>query len=389
MDNQKHGISPYTVNLSTRALKQMINVVHDLQNLSENPLYPLLLPKLPETAQVESRHYSVLMGYDFHIDESQQVKLIEVNTNAGGLWYAAQCYQPAAKQFPKKLADKLLNTFLQEYRLFCQDKNAKPRLIAIIDHIPEQQFLYPEMQVFGKLFEQAGIKTVIIDPSQIEARNTRLYYQSQAIDLIYNRHCDFYLTTDEMQIIAKAWQQQSVCITPNPRIYGLLADKQRMVDWSSPDFLCSLLAPKIATRLIQAIPETQLLQSLAKETVWSTRKQKVFKPKTSYASRGVYIGDKLTKNKFYSFDPQETLVQQRIKPTITLTPDGGKFKTDFRLFVYRNTILNVCARLYQGQVTNLRTANGGFSKIKLVNDNSVPISNKLATSYAGAMCDVL
>ena len=368
MDNHKHGISPYTVNLSTRTLKQMINVVHDLQNLSENPLYPLLLPKLPETAQVESGHYSVLMGYDFHIDASQQAKLIEVNNNAGGLWFAAQCYQPDAKQFQKKLADKLLYIFLQEYQLFCKDKNARPTLIAIIDHLPEEQFLYPEMQVFARLFEQAGIKAAIIDPSQIEARDTSLYYQGQAIDLIYNRHCDFYLNTTEMQHITKAWQQQSVCITPNPRIYGLLADKQRMVDWSESGLLHTLLAPKIAARLQHAIPETHLLESLAENTVWSTRKQKVFKPTTSYASRGVYIGEKLTKNKFYSFDPLETLVQQRIKPTITLTPDGCKFKTDFRLFVYRNTILNVCARLYQGQVTNLRTVNGGFSKIKLVSN---------------------
>ncbi len=365
MDNQQHGISPYTVNLSTRALKQMINVVHDLQSLSENPKYPSSLSELPETAQVESGYYSVLMGYDFHIDESQQVKLIEVNTNAGGLWFATQCYHPGTRHYPKKLADKLLNTFLQEYRLFCQDKNAQPQLIAIIDHIPEQQFLYPEMQVFARLFEQADIKTVIIDPSQIEAKDTGLFYQDQAIDLIYNRHCDFYLNTPEMQPIAQAWRQQSVCITPNPRVYGLLADKQRMIDWSMPDLLSHLLTQKKATRLQQAIPDTQLLESLSKDTVWSVRKQKVFKPTTNYASRGVYIGDKLTKNKFNSLDPKETVVQQRIKPTITITADGEKFKTDFRLFVYRNTILNVCARLYQGQVTNLRTPNGGFSKIKL------------------------
>ena len=119
---------------------------------------------------------------------------------------------------------------------------------------------------------------------------------------------------------------------------------------------------------IPAIPDTHLLQSLAKDTVWSARKQMVFKPATSYASRGVYIGDKLTKNKFNSLDPLETLVQQRIKPTMTLTPDGEKFKTDFRLFVYRNKILNICARRYQGQVTNLRTHKGGFSKINLVSD---------------------
>lgn len=366
MENQQHGISPYTVNLSTNALKQMINVVHDLQNLSENPDYPLLLPGLPETAQVKSRYYSVLMGYDFHIDDSQQVKLIEINTNAGGLWFATRCYLPSAQQFPDKLATKLLSTFINEYQLFRHDNNARPKLIAIIDHEPQQQFLFPEMQIFARLFEQAGIQTVIIDPSQVEVKDTQLRYQGQVIDLIYNRHCDFYLNTPEMQHIAQAWQQQSVCITPNPRVYGLLADKQRMIDWSRPDLFSDLLPPKIAARLQKAIPDTHKLQTLNKDAVWAARKQKVFKPATSYASRGVYIGDKLTKNKFNSFDPQETLVQQRIKPTITLTPDGEKFKTDFRLFVYRNTILNVCARLYQGQVTNLRTTNGGFGKIKLL-----------------------
>lgn len=366
MENLQKGISPYTVNLSSNALKQMINVVHELQQLSEHPDYPLLLPELPANAQIEPDHFSVLMGYDFHIDDSHQVKLIEVNTNAGGLWFAAQSYQPDITQFPEKLADKLLTTFLQEYRLFCQNKKALPQLIAIIDHQPKEQFLYPEMQVFAKLFEQAGIKAVIIDPNQIETKNERLYYQQQAIDLIYNRHCDFYLHSAEMQAIAQAWQQQSVCLTPNPRVYGLLADKQRMIAWSQPDPLSHLLSPKIAVHLQRAIPETRLLQSLNKDATWSVRKQKVFKPSSSYASRGVYIGDKLTKKKFNSFDPQDTLVQQRVKPTLTLSPDGEQFKTDFRLFVYRNTILNICARLYQGQVTNLRTPKGGFSKIKLV-----------------------
>ncbi len=363
MENQQHGISPYTVDLSYNALKQMIRVVRDLQTLSENPEYPAALPYLAKTAQVAPAHYSVLMGYDFHIDEAQQVKLIEVNTNAGGLWFASRCYQPDADHYPEPLANKLLSTFLQEYRLFCQDKNAQPKLIAIIDHTPEQQFLFPEMQVFAKLLQQAGIKTVILDPSQIETNGAKLFYQNQPIDLIYNRHCDFYLNTPEMQPIAEAWQQQSVCFTPNPRIYGLLADKQRMEDWSKPGFLAGLLVPNITSRLQQAIPDTQLLQALDKDSLWPVRKQKVFKPTTGYASRGVYIGDKLTKKKFNSFDPMQTLVQQRIKPIITLTPEGEKFKTDFRLFVYRKTILNVCARLYQGQVTNLRTPNGGFSKV--------------------------
>ncbi|MDT8426612.1 MAG: hypothetical protein RQ733_11655 [Methyloprofundus sp.] len=367
MDNQQHSISPHTVNLSRHALKQMIRVVHDLQDLSENPRYPNKLPQLSDTAQVQAQNYSVLMGYDFHVTETQEAKLIEVNTNAGGLWFACGIKDPVKQALPNKLTQQLLSTFIQEYQLFTQNSQAQPKFIAIIDQAPEQQFLYSEMQAFAQLFKHAGIECVIIDPKEIKANNTGLYYKDQPIDLIYNRHCDFYLTTPEMQVIAQTWRQQSVCLTPNPRTYGLLADKKRMVDWSQSTLLSDLLEPKIAQRLLQAIPNTQLLHSLDQDTLWSKRKNLVFKPTTSYASRGVYIGDKLTKGKLNSFDPQTTLVQERINPSTITTSDDIQFKTDFRLFVYRHTILAACARIYQGQVTNLRTPNGGFSQLNLTN----------------------
>ena len=41
-------------------------------------------------------------------------------------------------------------------------------------------------------------------------------------------------------------------------------------------------------------------------------------------------------------------------------------KADFRLYVYRNRVLGISARLYQGQVTNLRTAGGGFAAVQVV-----------------------
>lgn len=368
MNNQQNGVSPYTVNVSRHSLKQMLHIVHGLQRLSESPHYSASL-SLPHIAQTKPQHFSVLMGYDFHIDTSGQVKLIEVNTNAGGLWFATQNSQHKPPQFPPKVADQLLSSFLQEYHLFCQDKNARPRTIAIIDQTPTEQFLYPEMQIFANLFEQANIKTIIIDPNDIEIQDGILFFHNQKIDLIYNRHCDFYLNTPEMQPIAQAWQQQSVCLTPNPRIYGLLADKRRMIDWSDAQYLPQFLPATLADRLHQAIPETHLLHALPKEQVWSQRKQSVFKPTTSYASRGVYIGNKLTKKKFDSLDPEKTLVQQWIKPSLTLSLDKESFKTDYRLFVYRHSIINVTARLYQGQVTNLRTPQGGFSKIKITRNN--------------------
>mgnify|MGYP002725898685 CR=1 FL=1 len=116
-----------------------------------------------------------------------------------------------------------------------------------------------------------------------------------------------------------------------------------------------------------AIPQTRLLQSFSKEALWTERKSWVFKPTNGYASRGVYVGSKLTKTKYKLFELDNTLVQQHIKPSQTVSVDGKRFKTDFRLFVYRNKILAVSARLYQGQVTNLRTPEGGFSKVKIQN----------------------
>jgi len=365
MDNQQFGLSPYTVNLPRTALKQMIAIVRGLQNLSENPLYQDKLEGVQLNTLVDSKHYSVLMGYDFHLSESQQVKLIEVNTNAGGLWFAYRCYNPNAQQLPEKLANKLVNTFLKEYALFCNKQKAKPQLIAIVDEQPSQQFLYPEMQMFAGLFQRIGIDVVIIDPAEIEAKEAGLYFQGRRIDLIYNRHCDFYLKSDEMRVVDNAWKKQLVCLTPNPRVYGLLADKQRMVDWSNSEVLNELLPPKLARYVKEAVPQTQLLSSFAKDSLWAERKKWVFKPANGYASRGVYVGNKLTKNKFNSLDPQQTLVQRYIKPSVVAVSDEIKFKTDFRLFVYRKETLAVSARLYQGQVTNLRTKNGGFCRVNV------------------------
>jgi hypothetical protein len=118
--------------------------------------------------------------------------------------------------------------------------------------------------------------------------------------------------------------------------------------------------------LARAIPQTRWLNALSREEVWATRKSWVFKPDTSYGSRGVYVGDKLTKGKLAELNPDTTLMQQRIPPSLCRVDAQTHFKTDFRLFVYRNRVLAITARLYQGQVTNLRTEQGGFAQIKLV-----------------------
>jgi len=55
-----------------------------------------------------------------------------------------------------------------------------------------------------------------------------------------------------------------------------------------------------------------------------------------------------------------------VPPSVTEVPNFEPMKTDLRLYAYRDQILGVTARLYRGQVTNLRTPGGGFVRVKVV-----------------------
>jgi hypothetical protein len=356
MNHSKYPISPYPAKLPRNDLRQMVRVARLLHKLSQNIAYQALVEKmLPTAAQLNPGHDSVMMCYDFHLDPSGP-KLIEVNTNAGGIWYACLSYNPDATVFPEPLGSKLLHTFINEFALFSKNSNTRPGLIVILDEHPQEQSLYSEMQVFATLFRQAGIDVMIADPEACIAKNGGLFIDDKRIDMIYNRHCDFYLKTSAMKKINEAWLNGRVCLSPNPRTYGLLADKQRMILWSDSALLSGLgLTGREITILAETVPETRLLESLSAQEAWGTRKKWVFKPDTGYACRGVYVGAKLTKVKFAELNPRNTLIQQRILPSISQGGDNTMFKTDYRLFAYQDRMLCVTARIYQGQVTNLRT----------------------------------
>lgn len=360
-------ISPYPADLSRRDLRRMIRLVRLLHKLSGNAAYRSHLESLlPVSARFDPGHHAVMMGYDFHLAEAGP-KLIEVNTNAGGIWYASLFDDPEAVEFPERLGSRLLKTFYDDYARYRNAPDLRPQTLVILDEKPAEQPLYAEMQVFAALFNKAGIETVLADPSEIATQEGGLYLNGKAVEMIYNRHCDFYLQTPEMEHIRSAYLQGQVCLSPNPHAYGLLADKRRMMLWSRPAIMQGFgLSEAEVSLLAETVPETRLLAELTTEEAWGTRKQWVFKPETGYASRGVYVGDKLTKHKLAELVHEETLIQRRIPPSLTLGADGQSFKTDYRLFVYRDRILGVAARIYQGQVTNLRTENGGFAKVRLI-----------------------
>ncbi len=92
----------------------------------------------------------------------------------------------------------------------------------------------------------------------------------------------------------------------------------------------------------------------------------MFKPVDSFGSRGVLLGRKISRNRFDQLPAETTLVQELVPPSLTEVSGTEPMKTDLRLYTYRDQALGVTARLYHGQVTNLRTPGGGFARVKVV-----------------------
>jgi hypothetical protein len=368
----RENVVPCPARLPRAALLRMIRLVRYLHQLSQLPAYrELVLPLVPLTARHDPRHAAVMMGYDFHLDTLGDPWLIEVNTNAGGGLLSYLAHHPSAalarEQLPTRLRQRFLATFAEEMQRF-SGGSAQPRHIAIVDERPPEQFLYREMEVFAELFsDEWGARVTIADPVDLRADENGVFAGHERVDLVYNRHCDFYLESPPLAGLRAAWLAGSVCLTPNPFAYGLLADKRRMVLWSSPESLRSLAVEEEDGELLAAmVPETRLLWALEREEVWRRRNEWVFKPVDRFGSRGVFLGRKISRTRFDTLLPEQTLVQREVPPSTTPCGEGEPMKTDFRLYAYRDRILGLAARLYRGQVTNMQSPGAGFAPVQVI-----------------------
>lgn len=365
--------------LAPRDLRAMICLMRALYRLHHHPLYyRMIADQLPPVARFNPGNEAVMMGYDFHLTPDGP-KLIEVNTNAGGGLLAYRAYGLRAKggQFDPANAHQraLLHSFATEMALFSAGKRPRPTRVAILDHAPETQFLFEEMQLLRRLLENWGVAAVVVAPEALEIKAEGVCLKESMpggragdrIDLIYNRHCDFYLETPALAGLRTAYLAGKVCVTPNPRIYGLLADKRRMILWSNETILQTLgMSDRERRCIVETVPVCHLLAHQDPEQVWRTRKRWVFKPITAYGSRGVLLGNSISRKRFTALDPHTTLMQQHIPPSVTYHANMDKtMKTDFRLFVYRNKTLGVAARLYHGQVTNFREPGSGYCAVRI------------------------
>lgn len=343
-------LSPFQIELSKDVLAQAQKFAEDCFALRENPAYQSALnQEMQERGLKDPGNKSICMSYDFHLDPQGQLKLIEVNTNAAFLALGYEMYK--MRGVPLPVADftmeELKSCIENEIRL--QGKQVPGGLkTAIIDEEPEKQRLFVEFLVYQSYFQQWGWQCEIVD-----------YRQAPVVDFIYNRFTDFYLSQPESRNLREMYLSRSTCLSPNPFEYFLLADKQRMIDWWGG--LKEMTAP------LQAhLPQTKDVCPALAEEIWAERKKFFFKPKRAFGSKQTFKGASISRRAFDEIVPQDMIAQEYVQAPEQkfMTPDGEQsFKYDLRFYAYQGRIQMVVARLYQGQVTNLRTPYGGFAPV--------------------------
>jgi hypothetical protein len=380
MDGRPHLFSDSFAFVSGRHVQRMADLIAAIEQVISLPAYRRhVLAWAPAIAGHETALRGVFMGYDFHIGE-QGPQLIEINTNAGGgllnalLARAHQvCCDDVEALLPGELAgDTPEHLFLEMFRAeWARSRRTTSadflKTIAIVDEAPEGQYLYPEFVLFQRLFEQAGIRTVICDPGTLSFRDQALWQGEMRIDLVYNRLTDFAFESSSCAALRDAYLADAVRVTPHPQAHALYADKRNLVTLCDDALLATWgVTPTLRDVLRAGIPRTELVLAEHADDLWARRRQLFFKPAAGYGSKAAYRGDKVTRRVFDEILAGNYIAQALVPPSSrTLAPAGTpiELKLDLRNYVYAGHVQLIAARLWQGQTTNFRTPGGGFAPV--------------------------
>jgi hypothetical protein len=367
-------------------LQDMAALVQAVEEVVSLPAYrDAIFVNSPDIA----RHFAggtkgVFLGFDFHV-VGDRVRLIEINTNAGGAMlnavmsraHRACCLDDDSAD--QKIAagaafeQEIVGMFVTEWALAGHKRALKT--VAIVDTSPQQQYLYPDFILFQRLFERHGIAAVIADPSELSLREQGLYCGEVQIDLVYNRLTDFMLQEPENRVLHDAYLAGAAVVTPHPQAHALYADKRNLARLSDEGFLRKIgVSPTAREILLSYVLKTEVVNANDAERLWNARRRLFFKPSAGYGSKAAYRGDKLTKRVWQDILLQSYVAQEVMSPGARVTGDRASpvdLKFDIRCFAYQGKVQWTAARLYQGQTTNFRTPGGGFAPVYCLPDSDI------------------
>jgi len=377
-ESREHLFSSRPVFLAKADVAAMGEVVKAIEAAAMLEGYQAeVLARAPAIARHDFGPRGVFMGYDFHLG-ADGPKLIEVNTNAGGAFLNVLLAQAQLACCPEVQAaietsqldgfeDAVWEMFTAEWRR--QGRTGSPRLVAVVDDRPREQYLFPEFLLAQAFFERRGVKAIVVDPMELDYSAGVLRHGAEVVDLVYNRLVDFALEESSHAALRQAYEASAVVVTPNPRNHALLADKRNLTLLSDPDRLAAWGLDKAHLAALAHVPRTVPVTAETAEDLWARRKTLFFKPSGGYGGKAVYRGDKLTRSVWAAILQGDYIAQDLAAPSERMIDLDGEVqarKLDVRLYTYAGETLLAAARLYQGQTTNFRTPGGGFAPVVVV-----------------------
>ena len=355
----KYSVSDSVVVLPSSLLTPIQKVVSALFTLKKTKSYQNFLQE-QAPFPLDQRQNSVLTAYDFHVNNKGDLKLIEVNTNASGFLFSQLTSQIHGLGSGKALLS-LESSFKKEWEKYSKSKSS-PKTIRIVDEKPLEQKMYMEFLMYKDFFNSFGWEAAICDSQDLNLnfKNELIDLQGNKVDFIYNRTTDFYF--ERHPHFKQAYKNNQCCLSPHPVDYYLLADKRRLCDWSMQEDLG--LPQEMQKDLRDSFLSSWILNSDSKERAWKEKKMYFFKPLQSYGGRQVYRGKGLTRSRFELILKQPFLFQEYFPPDVFVDQKGEEWKFDLRVFVYKEEIQQIVARLYKGQLTNFRHLGGGFASVR-------------------------
>jgi hypothetical protein len=377
LQTHPHLFASLPVFVSRHHVERMAQIVAAVESIVGFDAYRgTVLQWGPEIAAFDPGPRGAFLGYDFHLSPAGP-QLIEINTNAGGallntvLGRAQRaCCEAMAELVPGSdefvsIESAMLDMSIAEWRL--QRGTQDIKCVAIVDDDPHAQYLYPEFLLFQQLFRRSGIDAIIADPCELVLRQDGLWHGSSKVDLVYNRLTDFSLELPAHAALRSTYLNGQVVLTPHPRAHALYADKRNLAVLTEPDRLRAWGVPaEVATILRGGIARTQRVTPEDAARLWSDRRKLFFKPATGFGGKAVYRGDKLTRRVWEEVLAGNYVAQSYVPPSERNIRDAASplaLKLDLRNYVYNGNVQLLAARLYQGQTTNFRTPEGGFSTV--------------------------
>lgn len=361
-------VTERVINVKRSALESIQEFIRIIYSASKTEEYQeRIKQKDSEIQKAGTPNDSVLMAYDFHLNSQGAPKLIEVNTNASGYLISTLLYEvtETENEFgdPLRLLER---SFMREWESL--GETGEPH-VGIIDETLLQQKMLPEFYMYQDLFESWGWKTRIDDYQNFTFDGKNLLHKDgQKISFVYNRLNDFYLARPESAALRAAYLAKAVIMSPQPRDYQRLADKQRLVDWSHPDFWQRLASPDEQEVINQVLLKSFVPSDFESiDKLWSQRKRFFFKPLRMYGGKSAFKGANVSKPTFEKiFADNKSMIQEFCAAPKFLDSKKVEWKYDLRFYVYRDQVHLAVGRAYQGQVTNFSTLGGGFCRVRFI-----------------------